>query len=128
MQQRSTFRLTQVDDHLWVVLSDPARFPDAVVIASFTTESRYHEKTCVVEANEHPGGLTHRSCIAFEFARVVSLNQLLGFKDTGLLRTQPDPISPALLQKIFASVPNSIGIKDHVADTLVAQGYVTLDE
>ena len=128
MQQRTTFRLTQVDDHLWVVLSDPAQFPKEVVIASFTTEARYPEKTCIVEQYEHPAGLTHRSCIAFKFAQVLSLEQLYGFKDTGLLTIQSDPISVALLKKIFDSVPNSNGIKDNVADTLIAQGYVTLDE
>ena len=72
--------------------------------------------------------MTHRSCIAFKFAQVLSLEQLYGFKDTGLLTIQSDPISSALLQKIFDSVPNSNGIKDNVADTLIAQGYVTLDE
>jgi hypothetical protein len=128
VQQRTTFRLTQVDDHLWVVLSDPAKFPNEVVIASFTTEAGYPEKTCIVEPNEHPTGLTRRSCIAFEFARVVSLEQLYGFKDTGLLKIQTDPITPALLQKIFDSVPDSSGIKDNVADTLITQGYVTLDD
>jgi hypothetical protein len=128
VQQRTTFRLTQVDDHLWVLLSDPNQFPDEVVIASFTTEERYAEKTCVIESNEPPGGLTHRSCVAFEFAKVVTLKQLFGFKDTGLLQIQRDLISPTLLQKIFASVPNSTGIKDHVAETLEAQGYIRFDE
>ena len=115
MQQRTTFRLTQVDDHLWVVLSDPSQFPHEVVIASFTTEARYPEKTCIVEQNEHPTGLTHRSCIAFEFARVVSLDQLYGFKDTGLLKIQLIPFLPLRCKRYSTACPTD-GIKDNVAD------------
>jgi hypothetical protein len=128
VHQGTTFRLAKVDDHLWVVLSDPARFPDKVVIASFTTEEYYEEKTCVVESNEHPWELTHRSCVAYEFARVRTLAELFQLRDKGLLQELQHNVSQALLQKIFACAPNSPGLKDNVAEVLEAQGYINLDD
>jgi hypothetical protein len=118
----------RVDKHLWVVLSDPEQFPDAVVIVSFTTMREGSEATCVVEPNEHPGWLTHQSCVAYKFAKVVTLEQLFALKISGKLKVLPDKVSPALLTRIFASTPNSPGIEDKIAEVLEEQGYINLSE
>ena len=130
MEQGTTFVLEdkRIDKHLWVVLSDPEQFPDTVVIVSFTTLREGSEATCVVETNEHPGWLTHQSCVAFKFARVVTLEQLFALKISGKLKVQADKVTPVLLSRIFESAPNSTGIDDKVAEILEKQGYINLSE
>ena len=117
-----TFRFS-VDIHLWVILTDPRAYPDQVVCVNFTSDG---DDTCLVQRSEH-SGLTHDSCIGYRFGRFFTLDQLLEFKDSGLLRLEPDQATPALLKRIRQSAGNAPTMDDEVVDALISQGYIDLN-
>jgi hypothetical protein len=118
-----TFRLSYLDEHLWVILSDPEKYPDKVVCVNFTSGG---DDTCLVKRSEHPLGLTHDSCIGYQFAKVIPLKNLYKLKDVGHLQLEPDRITQVLLERIRQSAGNAKLMDDEVADTLIEQGYIDL--
>lgn len=96
---------TDPSPHAWIILSDPARDPDDVILVNFSTHRRHHEQTCVVEPGAHPF-LTGRSCVIFGLSRKRSL---AGLEQSATWRqiTMLEPASPQLLAKIYAAVPQS---------------------
>jgi hypothetical protein len=119
-----TFRLS-VDQHLWVILSDPSIFPDKVVCVNFTSIG---DDTCLVARIEHPLGFTHDSCVGYRFAKIFTLQKLYEFKDNGLLRLEPFCVTNELLEKIRRSAGSAKTMDDEVADTLIEQGFIDLTE
>src|SRR5438067_1365495 len=101
MEAGTTFLLAKeheiIDNHLWVILSDPQTFPDQVVIVSVTTHAPKKDQACVIEQNEHPW-VTHRSCISFAHSKVVTRDFLLERKDKGSILLR-EPIQPELLAR-----------------------------
>ena len=130
MEAGMTFFLVEdhetVDSHLWVVLSDPHRFPDQVVIVSVTTLKDYKDQACTLKRGVHPC-ITHASCIAYNMAKVVTLEKLLQCKDAGLIVPQ-EPVSPALLERIRNRAGDSTLMAPDVADILIEQGIINLDD
>jgi hypothetical protein len=61
-----------VDTHLWVVISDPLKDPNRVVLVSVTTFETYKEGVCLVRPGDHPR-ITHESCVAYQEARMTTL-------------------------------------------------------
>lgn len=118
--------LTDVERHLWVVLSDPSQDAERVVIVSITTLAPHKEQTCILRRGSHPW-VTHDSCVAFGFARIVRLTTLVEARYKGLLRLQ-EPLSPALLDLIRKSAANSTGLPIEAADILIDQGLLDLSE
>jgi hypothetical protein len=112
-----------VDDHLWIVLSDPELDAEQVLIVSITSLTPVKEQTCLVVPEDH-SWVRRASCVAYNFARVVSLETLYRFKDAGMLELQ-DAISPQLLSRIRERSVESTGLKVDHFDILVAQGLVT---
>ena len=74
MNSGDTFLLDDraIDDHLWVVISDPNKDEDRILIVSLTTAACYKERACIIQASEHPW-VRHETCVAYDKARVVSL-------------------------------------------------------
>src|ERR1700730_3304378 len=99
MEAGYTFLLPTVDHHLWVLLSDPAQDADNVLVVSVTTWREVgKDQACMIERGEHPF-VTHTSCLAYIEARVLSLANLLTFKDGGYLKLQ-EPVSEDLLERM----------------------------
>ena len=61
--------------HFWVVLSDPAKNAERVLVVNWTTHEEYKEQTCILEAGEHVN-LTRRSCVYYIGAKIVRLDDL----------------------------------------------------
>ncbi len=94
-----------VDEHLWVIVSDPALDDQRVVVMNFTSAHRSKESFCLIQAGEHPF-VKHETCIAYIHARITSLAKLIHNRDVGAIVPQ-DPVSPALLARIRRGVPLS---------------------
>lgn len=66
MKLGDTFRFEDSSEdsgHLFVVISDPQRQPDKVLVTSVTTfHERVPDKSCAIEAGEHPQ-VQRRSCM-----------------------------------------------------------------
>jgi hypothetical protein len=124
MKGGDTFLVTkqEVDNHLWVIASDPEVNAGEVLIVNLTTASRLKEQVCIIDRNEHPW-VNHRTCVNYEDSKIVSLQKLFQLKDSGLIQLQA-PLSPLLLQRVRggASVSSRIPL-DH-RQLLVAQRLI----
>ena len=128
MEAGFTFVLAEdvVDKHLWIVLSDTARFPDQVVIVSFTTYTPQKDQACIVEKDEHPSWLRHRSCISYTHAKIATLKQLRTLRNNGgLLAPRAAQRRPSY--KIRERAGDSTTMISHIADILEEQGIIRLD-
>lgn len=115
-----------IDNHLWVVLSDADAFPQQIVLVSVTTHTPEKDQACPIARGEHPW-ITHDSCVSYAHAKVVSLAFLLERKDKGSLILQ-DPISANLLERIRQQSGDSTTLPLAVADLLIEQGIIRLDD
>jgi len=111
-----------VDTHLWVIISDPGRDAERVVLVSLTTYEPHKESVCLLEAGDHPR-VSHTTCIAFNEARLTTLKALESLRDRGFLSIQ-DPVSGALLGRIRDGVSKSIRIRFKIIETLLEQGVI----
>jgi hypothetical protein len=130
MNAGTTFMLAQdykvIDNHLWVVISDTENFPDQVVLVSVTTYTEAKDPACLIERNDHPL-ITHRSCVSYPHAKVTSLAKLLECKDRGAIVLQT-PVSTDLLERIRHGSGDSTTLRSEIADILLEQDIIRLDE
>src|SRR4051812_40502679 len=101
MNAGDTFLVPGLDDHLWLVISDPQLDKNQVVVVSFVSWQERYEQSCVVEAGEHPF-VRHRTCVAYSSARVVDVQRLDTLAGANKL-TLKAPLSSALLARIRES-------------------------
>lgn len=109
------------DSHLWMIISDPKRDSERLLIVNFTSWEEWKDQACVVNVNDHPY-LRHRSCINYPGAKLVSLAQLHQLKDSGLLKLDA-PLSAELLGRIRKAVADS-KMKMEYANLLLEQGVI----
>jgi hypothetical protein len=104
MEAGNTFYLPDKSayGHLWIVISDPKKNPDRVLLVSMTSYDVDKEDVCLIEAGEHPK-VKHKTCIYYKPARATSLENLLRLRDSGYLDMQ-EPVSAELLQRIRRGV------------------------
>lgn len=69
MKTGDTFRFRSGDPHLWIVISDPAKDADKVLIVNVTSWRGDKDQTCLVGPGDHPL-IEHNSCINFRGSRV----------------------------------------------------------
>ncbi len=100
MKAGDTFTLKDkaVDSHLWVIVSEPAIDAERVLFVSMTSYDVTKEKVCLLDVGDHPF-IKHRTCIAYDFAKVAPLKVLLALRDQGLL-SMVQPVSEELLERI----------------------------
>lgn len=88
-QQRTFFfnaaSLNGPPSHPWVILSDPVQDPDNVLIVNLTDAENHHDVSCILDCGDHPGIITKRSCIAYDSAKVTSIEFLEKAHSSGLL-------------------------------------------
>ncbi|MFO0807516.1 MAG: hypothetical protein U0746_02740 [Gemmataceae bacterium] len=113
-----------LENHLWVVISNPDADPDRVLCVSLTTAAAHKEDACLVQPGEHPW-VTHLTCVAYDKAKAVRLDDLFRLKDSGTI-VKKDPVSPELLQRIREKSLDSIDLPMEFADLLADQGLIDL--
>ena len=88
-----------VDDHLWIVLSDPAQDRNRVLIVNLTTCRGYlgHDD-CVLRPAGYDG-LDHPSCVLFQGASICTLADLEASMQKGLVELR-GPLSAEVLQRV----------------------------
>ena len=65
-----------VDNHLWMVLSDPAQNDKEVLIVHFATWKRWWDQACIINVGEH-SFITRKTIVAYEEGRVPPFSLLL---------------------------------------------------
>ena len=111
-----------VDTHLWVIISDPETDPERVIMVSVTTFEDYKEDVCVLSPADHPR-LTHKSCVAYNEARMTTLEKLISLRDGNHLSVQT-PVLPEVLDRIRDGVNKSRRIKYRYVEILLDQGVI----
>jgi len=69
-----TFLLTdpQVNNHLFIIISNPAQDPNRIVMANFTSWRADKDQSCLVEVDEHPF-VTVQSCVDYRRDKLITL-------------------------------------------------------
>ena len=53
------------NSHLCIIISDPSKNPDEIVMAWFTTWEAYKDQACILYCDDHPF-VKHETCINYE--------------------------------------------------------------
>ncbi len=110
--------------HLWIVLSDPAVTPHAVVVVNVTScrNSRHDDTACLLNVGEH-SFIKHPSYVAYSLAKLRTNRELDREVSSGALQLEA-PVSPDLLARIRESAAQSDRIPIGILDVLQKQGWV----
>ncbi len=86
--------------HLLVLISDPAKNPDKVVMVTFTTWEKYKDDTCLLEPGDHPF-IKHTTSVKYDgLNEILSVEKIENLLSRGKLERK-DPLSEQVLEKIL---------------------------
>jgi fumarylacetoacetate (FAA) hydrolase family protein len=106
VQEGNTFLFPNAsDDHLWMIISNPEKDSQKVVILRLLSFKDYYEQTFIAASGDHQF-IKHASCIDYASAILVTDLELENLKADGRLKLKTD-LSPMLLSKIREAVPRS---------------------
>jgi hypothetical protein len=114
-----------LDDHIFVTISDPAKNPEKVLAANFTTWASYKDQSCIILPREY-SELRNRSCVNFGDqgkVRVFSVAQYEEYIAKNTLRKLAD-LEPAILERLRAGRTKTKGMSEEVEEFLRAQGLL----
>jgi hypothetical protein len=99
------YLVPKVDDHVWVVISDPSQNPELIVVVRFLSETEGTENDCILDVGDHPF-IKHRTCINYTGAAHVSIQTLQGLANANTLKWMT-PVSPEVLARIRGAAETS---------------------
>jgi hypothetical protein len=91
-------------------------------MVSMTTYESYKEDVCLLDVGDHPN-LSRKTCIAYNEARMTTLENLNTLLDGGHLSVQA-PVSENVLARIRAGVRRSTKIHDKYIEVLLDQEVI----
>lgn len=112
-------------DHTWVVISEPAKDGDNVLLVNFSSVKpgvRF-DQACVLEAGEHRC-ITKRTFVYYHFARVEPARELERKISCGEATSPYPPVSPEILKRIREGAAVSKSIKRGYRQLLRDQGLI----
>jgi hypothetical protein len=112
---------TSYDSHLWIIISDPRKDAERVVIVSMTSYRADKDQACVLDVGDHPY-IRKPTCINYIDAKVVSIAAIESLIASGKVSGH-HRCSAALLTRIRAGIPDS-RITMERYEILVEQGLV----
>lgn len=122
MEAGSTFLRADKDSHLWVIISDPTKDPERVLVVNLTTHDQRKEDVCILERGDHPW-ITHKTCVNYEDAIVTSVAKLFELKDGGLIRLR-EPVAALVLKRMRDGAAESTRMALDNANILIEQGLI----
>lgn len=124
IREGHTFLLDRpdLDDHLWVIISDPVLDYEHVVIVNLTTWREKGDPTCIVEEGEHEW-VKHTTCVNYRKAKVVRDKFLDACDAKGYVKWL-GPVDNDLLGRIRAGAAESPFTPHKVSDILNEQGLL----
>ena len=91
-------------------------------MVGMTTYENYKEDVCLLDVGDHPN-ISHKTCIAYNEARMTTLESLTRLGDGGHLNIQA-PVSEDVLSQIRAGVSRSTKIHYKYIEVLLTQEVV----
>jgi hypothetical protein len=110
------------DDHLWMIISEVSGDSDQVFVVNFSSWSRRHDQSCIVNAGDHPF-VHHRTIENYPEAELTSVGKLRRLLSVGALELR-QPLSEALLNRIRAGAGVSTRLPNEHRRLLVEQGLL----
>ncbi|HVA47944.1 MAG TPA: hypothetical protein VNH11_16360 [Pirellulales bacterium] len=107
---------------MWIIISDPDKDAENVLIVNVTSWRADKDQTCLVGPGDHPL-IEHNSCINFHGSRVYP-DQHLNWLFNGDKIVLHEPLSPAVLQRVREGAVLSPRMKLAHGQILLAQGLV----
>ena len=107
--------------HLWVVVSDPAKDSQRVLIVNMTTvRNRFHDPACVLNAGDHRE-VKHQTYMNYRDSRIVRNSALEAQLSTGQIAVN-EKVSECVLDRIRRGAASSDYIPMAHRELLVEQG------
>ena len=102
-----TFLLADVgiNNHLFILISDPALDPARIVTANFTSWRADKDQSCIVEVGEHRF-IKRRSCVYYGEDRLITLPAYERLLASAHL-VRHDPLTAALLARVLSGAAGS---------------------
>lgn len=114
------FTHRKLDNHPWIVLSDPERDSKNILIVNLSSINPRKEQACVVQKEEHPS-LKNDSCVMYGMAQITSIVVLEQKLEDGDL-TKDTPVSPELLGRMRLAAFKSGRLSFEARQILESQG------
>lgn len=114
---------SSIDEHLWVVISDPHADPERVVVVNLTShDGPEKDDSCVLDVGDHPW-ITHKTSVRYRDARIATNASLDGLVASGALKSLADATDD-LLRKIHTGAEKTLHLPSKCSDVLVKQGLI----
>jgi len=125
MQAGDTFRFTDrgIEEHLWVVISDPLLdVADPVIVVRLTTYRKGRESACILQPGDHEF-VKHATAVDYEWALDIPNAALEGFVGGGkAIRLKQ--LTPGVLDRIRRGIANSHLMPEGCKAVLIKQGII----
>ena len=105
-----TVKFVRPNKHIMVVISDPVKTGNSVVVVRLTTlRESWVDDICILDGTDYPK-LTHQTTVAYSTAGIMTLGDLQSLLDDDEIYVI-DPVSPECLKKILEGARRT----DHLA-------------
>ena len=121
MDAGDTFR-RDYGSHVWIVVSEPAKDPEHVLIVSMTTIRRFHDPACVLDVGDHPF-VKHPTYVNYRNSMIVTNSQLDAQHAAGQLIVEQS-VGDDLLERVRHGAAQSEFIPLENLELLKQQGLV----
>lgn len=112
MRAGDTFRFRANDPHLWLIISDPEKDRNQVLLVNVTSWRRDKEQSCLLGPEDHPQ-IEHNSCIYFVGSRLVADSHLSHLYNTDRIVLH-EPLREDVLRRVREAAAVSRTMKiDH---------------
>ncbi|MBC3885650.1 hypothetical protein [Undibacterium griseum] len=106
--------LTEDQFHLFVVLTDPGKSNEVLMVNATTCYPNIpDDPSCYLEAGDH-NFIQHRSYVLYEKSRKLSITKLRQLIAAKTIIFRPPPVNHAVFTRIGAAVPGSRMSPDHI--------------
>ncbi|MBW8015057.1 MAG: hypothetical protein FVQ82_02650 [Planctomycetes bacterium] len=115
-----------VDDHPWVIISEPSTNPEKIAVVNITSWKDQaiglNDEACIVDSGEHPL-ITHKSFVYYRKALCLTFEQLeKAFSDTLIIKSED--CSSELLGKILVGAVNTRYLPIEIGQLLEEQSLI----
>jgi hypothetical protein len=118
------FRLTKgADKHAKVIISDPKKYPDAVLFVGMTSWDAREDQSCILIPGEH-ATVIHRTCITYSRGNAKGSNADLDAMLKANLIELFEPVSDEVLERLRIGAIKSNRTPKNFKQILVEQGLV----
>ncbi len=108
--------------HLRVIISDPAKFPDELVVVNMSSQRSWQDQSCVLHSSDHPF-IDHETVIYYQKAMVHTAKQIHEFFTRGSIQFE-ECASAELLAKILKGAELSDRLPIGIRSILETQGAI----